>query len=329
MDLITISDVSKRFDISTRTLRYYEQIGLISSTKKEDYAYRAYDKQVVLKIQQIIILRKLSISLKQIKSILQSTDALSAVSVFQDKLAEIGEEMDSLATIKSIIELLIDNLNQTIKLKLNMDIFNDEKIVKVLNSITPINNLKEKKTMEKLSKASENQTDFKNVRIIYLPPATVASSHFIGDNPEDIAGDLMDTFIIASELCIIKPDLRLYGFNNPNPDEKGNHGYEFWVTIPDDFDVSKPLDKKQFAGGLYAAHCIKMGDFHEWQTFGKWMHENKEYEYDKRESLEMDGTLEEHLNAYNYYKGKEVGKEFIQLDLLIPIKKLSLGENND
>lgn len=321
MELTTISEVSKRFEVSTRTLRYYEQIGLITSTKKEDYAYRAYDVQSVRIIQQIIILRKLSISLKQIKSILQSADAINAISVFQERLAEINEEMDSLNTIKSIIRLLIENLNQTVKLKLNMDIFNDEKIAKGLNSITSINNLKEKKTMENLSKANENQTEINNVRIIFIPPATVASSHFVGDEPEDVAGDLMNKFIVASDLCKIKPDFRQYGFNNPNPDEKGNHGYEFWVTIPDDFDVSAPIAKKHFEGGLYAAHCIKMGDFHEWQAFGKWMHENKEYEYDRREPLGMDGTLEEHLNAYNYYSIEEAKKEFIQLDLLIPIKK--------
>ena len=34
MELQTISEVSKRFGISTRTLRYYEQIGLISPVKK-------------------------------------------------------------------------------------------------------------------------------------------------------------------------------------------------------------------------------------------------------------------------------------------------------
>ncbi len=35
-------------NISTRTLRYYEQIGLIESVKKEDYAYRTYDEAAVI-----------------------------------------------------------------------------------------------------------------------------------------------------------------------------------------------------------------------------------------------------------------------------------------
>ncbi|WMT40900.1 MerR family DNA-binding transcriptional regulator [Paenibacillus sp. D2_2] len=36
MELHTISEVSKIYQISTRTLRYYEQIGLLQSVKKRD-----------------------------------------------------------------------------------------------------------------------------------------------------------------------------------------------------------------------------------------------------------------------------------------------------
>lgn len=41
--LIKIRDVSSKYDISARTLRYYEQMGLISSRRSGDYAYRLYD----------------------------------------------------------------------------------------------------------------------------------------------------------------------------------------------------------------------------------------------------------------------------------------------
>lgn len=51
MELITISEVSKNFRVSTRTLRYYEQIGLLKSSEKEGYAYRAYDEGAILHLQ--------------------------------------------------------------------------------------------------------------------------------------------------------------------------------------------------------------------------------------------------------------------------------------
>ncbi|MFD1175791.1 MerR family DNA-binding transcriptional regulator [Paenibacillus puldeungensis] len=59
MELQTISQVSKHFSISTRTLRYYEQIGLITPLKKEDFAYRVYDIEAITRLRQIIILRVL------------------------------------------------------------------------------------------------------------------------------------------------------------------------------------------------------------------------------------------------------------------------------
>jgi hypothetical protein len=45
-----------------------------------------------------------------------------------------------------------------------------------------------------------------------------------------------------------------------------------------------------------------------------------EYEYDAREPFGMNGCLEEHLNAYSYFAGDENATQFIQLDLLVPIK---------
>ncbi len=66
MKLTTITEISREMSLSTRTLRYYEQIGLIESVKKEDYAYRTYDEATVTRLQQILVLRKLRIPLKQI-----------------------------------------------------------------------------------------------------------------------------------------------------------------------------------------------------------------------------------------------------------------------
>ena len=75
MELQTISQISKTLNLSTRALRYYEQIGLIQSEKKEDYAYRIYSEDTVKRLQQIVILRKLRIPLKQIAEILQNENA--------------------------------------------------------------------------------------------------------------------------------------------------------------------------------------------------------------------------------------------------------------
>lgn len=99
MNLTTISEISKNFDISTRTLRYYEKIGLLQSSKKEGYAYRTYDEEAITRLQQIIILRKLRIPLKQIIEILDSKNTPEIIETFKHNLDEVDEEITALSTI--------------------------------------------------------------------------------------------------------------------------------------------------------------------------------------------------------------------------------------
>ena len=111
MDLQTISQISKQFKITTRTLRYYEQIGLIQPVKKEDFAYRTYDEGTVLRLKQIIVLRKPRIPLRQIADILKSEDTAVAIRAFQQNLADVEDEITALSTIKSIMQSLIERLH--------------------------------------------------------------------------------------------------------------------------------------------------------------------------------------------------------------------------
>lgn len=321
MKLMTISEVTKAFHISTRTLRYYDQIGLLPSTRKEDYAYRVYDEYSVKRLQQIITLRKLRIPLKKIAMIFNDTKQASIIEIFQENINELDDEIIALQTIRDILHLFITKLNSTAHTRIKLDLLDDAELMSVIHTLSLSKiNFKEEHSMDDLNKANDTLSTLKNVRILYLPPCTVAASHYFGENPEEHAGARLDQFAKGIELHKIKPDVRIFGFNNPSPVGNETYGYEFWVTIPDDLEVPAGLQKKQFGGGLYAAHCIKMGDFHEWQLLAKWIENNNEYAYDAREPYGMHGSLEEHLNAHSYYAGEEKAASFIQLDLLIPIK---------
>jgi len=164
----------------------------------------------------------------------------------------------------------------------------------------------------------------KNVRIVHLPRFTVASGYFIGKNPEEIAGSIVSKFCKEVNLYEIKPDSRMFGFNHPNPSlDIENYGYEVWVTIPDDMEISAPMVKKHFAGGLYAVHAIKMGDFQEWDDLYNWVNNSEKYEFNPSpEGQEiMNGCLEEHLNwVYVNHLGEHGNFICGQLDLYMPIK---------
>lgn len=325
MEEMTISQVSQNLGISTRMLRYYEKAGLIHSCRREGYSYRIYDAEAISRIKQILLLRKLRIPVRQIEIILNNLNAVAAIEIFRQNIDELDEEITALSTIKDILNHFVEELSKATKLPLKKIISQDDTIVAAIESLNLISiNFKEGQSTDKLRKANERLTKMNDVRIVYLPPATIAASHYIGDEPELNANFLIDSFVKESKLRKLKPDLRRYGFNHPNPvDETGAHGYEAWVTIPEDMDVPAPLKKKQFCGGLYAAHMISFGSFNEWDAFLEWIMKNEKYEFsgDLQDQEHMCGLLEEHLNFYNHIEQPDTDLEYLQLDLLMPIKE--------
>ena len=343
MELLTISNVSKEFGVSTRTLRYYEEIGLITSTRKEDFAYRVYTEDAILRLRQIVVLRKLRIPLKQIADILQSGNVVVAIESFERSLAEIEDEITALSVIRDATSVFLAKLNLENDWTALLD---DGSLLEVVDALTiPKINFKEGKTMSELNQANEqlNQLTDKQVRIVYLPPATVASAHIIGFNPNGAKDDfypaaetgrLLREFIMETNLVAVKPDFRKFGFNSPtgydwHPSDATNdvdmcedHGYEHWVTIPDDMEVPAPMTKKHFPGGLYAAHMIPYGEFGEWELLWKWLERSTQYEFNPGDPDCMDGLMEEHTNAFTHYSNlkSKFDPTGIQFDLLIPIK---------
>lgn len=329
-NLKTITEVTKSFGISTRMLRYYEQLGLIQSQRVQGYSYRVYDAEACTRINQILILRKLRISLKQIGMLLANPDAVHATNILIQNIHAINIEIDSLSTIRSILNKFVDELREKSGICLMTDILENADIVPIIAPLSNINHkMKEGKIMEDLNKASENldKLSDRDVRIIYLPPAAVAAYQYEGDEPESTVSRMIDKFVLEHDLPKIKPDLRHYGFNAPNPvDETNHHGYEMWVTIPEDMEVPEPLVKKRFNGGLYAAHMIPFGHFEAWDWLARWVRNSEKYEYAGNwDSGNMFGWLEESLNYVNRVYLPDPEGEGFQLDLLIPVKENCLN----
>ncbi|MDF2802568.1 MAG: MerR family transcriptional regulator [Anaerocolumna sp.] len=319
--IVSISQVSKQFNVSTRMLRYYEKAGLFASMSIPNYSYRVYNSEAVRRLQHILVLRKLRIPVKQIAIMLDDDSGMHTLDMMLNNLAELDEEIAALNTIRDIMKLLVSRLEVSIKNKVRLDLLNDTELKDVVCVLNPSKtNLKEEHMVVELENASKVLEGKMDIRIVHLPPATVVTSQHIGESPEEVAGIRIYNFIKESNLPVVKPDFRLYGFNNPSP-RKGlaEYGYEFWVTIPDNMEVNEPFVKKNFDGGLYAAHCIKFGDFNEWESFSNQLKENEEYEIDWRAPDGMGGCLEEELNIYtNILEGVN---KVEQLDLLIPIKR--------
>lgn len=102
-DLVKIKDVASKYDVTARTLRYYESKGLLSSTRSDDYAYRLYDENAVRRLEQILILRKLNISIKDIQRVFETSDTEVVLDVLGKKVENIDDEVALLHELKDIV----------------------------------------------------------------------------------------------------------------------------------------------------------------------------------------------------------------------------------
>lgn len=112
-ELVKIRDVANKYDISARTLRYYEDMGLITSTRSNDYAYRLYDNAAVARLEQILILRKLNISIKDIQRIFNTSGSEVVLEVLGKKVDAIDEEVSLLHELKEIVLEFIKQIEQS------------------------------------------------------------------------------------------------------------------------------------------------------------------------------------------------------------------------
>ena len=68
----TVKDVSDITGISIRTLRYYDEIGLLKPTKLTESGYRLYNNKALEQLQEIMFFRELEIPLMDIKKIMEN-----------------------------------------------------------------------------------------------------------------------------------------------------------------------------------------------------------------------------------------------------------------
>ena len=94
----TISQVAKLTGISTRTLQYYDEIGLLKPSEMTDSGYRLYNDNTLQELQQILFFKELGFKLMEIKEILQRPD------------------FDRIAAFKKQKELLLLKRNRTDRL---------------------------------------------------------------------------------------------------------------------------------------------------------------------------------------------------------------------
>ena len=103
----TINKLAKLAGVSTRTLRYYDEFGLLSPARVSSNGYRIYGQKEVDQLQQILFYRELDVPLEEIRRILASADF--------DGLSALQSHLAALLARQKQLDLLIANVEKTIK----------------------------------------------------------------------------------------------------------------------------------------------------------------------------------------------------------------------
>ena len=94
----TIQKLARMSGVSTRTLRYYDEIHILKPARINSSGYRIYGQEQVDRLQQILFYRELDVSLDEIRKILSAPDfaVQNALSFHREKLLVKRAQLDAL-----------------------------------------------------------------------------------------------------------------------------------------------------------------------------------------------------------------------------------------
>jgi DNA-binding transcriptional MerR regulator len=105
----TVQRLADLAGVSSRTIRYYDEIGLLKPARINSSGYRLYGEKEVDRLQQILFYRELEVELENIKKIINGPDF--------DELKALKKHREKLLKKRHRLDLLIANLEKTIDAK--------------------------------------------------------------------------------------------------------------------------------------------------------------------------------------------------------------------
>ena len=123
----TVKEVSMITGVSIRTLRYYDEIGLLKPTELTETGYRLYDNKALEKLQEILFFRELEIPLITIKEIMDTPNYdKEQVLITQKNLLEQKRNR-----LNGIIELITDVMKGVNTM--SFEAFSKDEVQKMVN----------------------------------------------------------------------------------------------------------------------------------------------------------------------------------------------------
>lgn len=317
-NLVKIRDVSNKYNITARALRYYEDMGLLKSIRNSDSPYRMYDDDAVRRIEQILILRKLNISIKDIKRIFGASGSDVVLEVLGKKVETIDDEVSLLNELKNIVLDFIEEIEK-LNFSNNADIKQlYDKAKEIETQIVSVDYIGKPANMNRLIEITDKlDKKIPDVMVIRIPPFRAVTS---GEQTfEDIFKEGGYMFQLWQHYPLYRPVIfDCLDFMLVNED-KATMVCAVKDSVREE-DVS-PLQLIDFPGGLYAmAVSIDEDDESIKKVQDKifqWI-ESTNFEVDKNRSFMFNMPYLDEENIYQ--KDIEKGLGYRQMQRYVPIK---------
>ena len=114
----TVKALAQIAGVSTRTLRYYDQIGLLAPARVSSSGYRIYGQAQVDTLQRILFYRELGMPLEEIKKLISDPG--------YDSLAALEDYRVELLRRRERLSVLIGNVGKTILAQKGLTAMNDK-----------------------------------------------------------------------------------------------------------------------------------------------------------------------------------------------------------
>lgn len=298
----SISKVTAETGISSRTLRYWEEAGLVKSLRDVQSGWRIYNEKATRRIAIIEVLRRLGLPVSDIGEVLEGKSADALLRALRKQQLKLQNMTADVRLRAEAITELID----TIENEPSYDLSALEGLM-LPGELTRKKNKIE--TIEKGLTMENMKSKYGDIKFVQLPKMRAAAYSCVGVEPEDKASAPVIKWIRESGL---EGTMRLYGFNTePYPTENSpEYGFGFCASIPEGVDIPEPLQEMRLPGGTYMVISEYEGD----PSFG-W---KKAQEVFQSEGFEWAYDESRHPGLEEHNERPEGG---YNISIVLPVKK--------
>jgi DNA-binding transcriptional MerR regulator len=101
--MYTVKQLAKSAGVTPRTLHFYDETGLLKPTRVGENGYRYYDEDAMLRLQQILLYRKMDMPLEEIKQVMGRHD-FELLAALEKHRQELQKKIGQLEMMKSTVD---------------------------------------------------------------------------------------------------------------------------------------------------------------------------------------------------------------------------------